>query len=218
MWNRFKVNNEDTRKKSLLLTLNRLHTLFWCFFCWLWTNKCRLESFSFLILLVCFKWSKPSSALIIVGKNGIAFVSTRINKYSMTVKVKKRYISNCFQLLLILDVYQLTVIDVNWLPLILEQKWNTKSSLKPKKLLQVDLRAGISGKRYLTTFQVVLSKDSPRLTRKKSFISYHQSWYMFLEKYGYRYGSLRRYNTIKTYRWNFFKFSWDVHCRKIYKN
>ena len=26
---------------SLLLTLNRLQTLFWCFHCWLWMSKCR---------------------------------------------------------------------------------------------------------------------------------------------------------------------------------
>ena len=25
---------------SLLLTMNRFHTLLWCFHCWLWTNKC----------------------------------------------------------------------------------------------------------------------------------------------------------------------------------
>ena len=28
---------------SLLLTLNRFHTLFWCFYCWLWTSKFRLR-------------------------------------------------------------------------------------------------------------------------------------------------------------------------------
>ena len=28
----------------LLLTLNRFHTLFWCFQCWIWTRKCRLGS------------------------------------------------------------------------------------------------------------------------------------------------------------------------------
>ena len=27
---------------SLLLSLNRLHTLFWCFHCWVWTSKCQL--------------------------------------------------------------------------------------------------------------------------------------------------------------------------------
>ena len=26
----------------LLLTSNRFHRLFWCFYCWLWTRKCRL--------------------------------------------------------------------------------------------------------------------------------------------------------------------------------
>ena len=28
----------------ILLTLNRIHTLFWCFLCWFWTSKCRLGS------------------------------------------------------------------------------------------------------------------------------------------------------------------------------
>ena len=44
MWNLFRVNNEDNDAVlvSLLLTLNRFHTLFWFFHCWLWLNKCRL--------------------------------------------------------------------------------------------------------------------------------------------------------------------------------
>ena len=29
---------------SLFLTLNRFHTLFWCFHCWLWSSKWRLGS------------------------------------------------------------------------------------------------------------------------------------------------------------------------------
>ena len=27
-----------------LLTLNRFHILFWCYYCWLWTSKCRLRT------------------------------------------------------------------------------------------------------------------------------------------------------------------------------
>ena len=44
MWNLFKANNKQNRTKSLtlLLTLNRFHTFFWCFCCWFWTSKCRL--------------------------------------------------------------------------------------------------------------------------------------------------------------------------------
>ena len=42
VWNMFDVN--DVVLVLLLLTLNRFHTLFWCFHCWLWTNKCRLGS------------------------------------------------------------------------------------------------------------------------------------------------------------------------------
>ena len=33
-----KLKLKDTRA----ITLNRFHTLFWCFHCWLWTSKCRL--------------------------------------------------------------------------------------------------------------------------------------------------------------------------------
>ena len=49
MWNLFKVNIKDARTMLLkfwclfLVTLNRFHTFFWCFHCWLWTNKCGLE-------------------------------------------------------------------------------------------------------------------------------------------------------------------------------
>ena len=53
----FKFNNKDHQNHvndvvlvSLLLTLNRFHTLFWCSYCWLWTSKWQLES---LILLTC---------------------------------------------------------------------------------------------------------------------------------------------------------------------
>ena len=31
------------RSGVLLLTLNRFHILFWCFYCWLWTSKYRLR-------------------------------------------------------------------------------------------------------------------------------------------------------------------------------
>ena len=65
----FKVNNRKNRKMceicskliiktpeqhdgndvilmSLLLTLNRFHTLFWCFHSWLWTNQCQLGCYN----------------------------------------------------------------------------------------------------------------------------------------------------------------------------
>ena len=46
----FKFNNKNTKTKceiyvvlvSLLLTLNIFHTLFQCFYCYLWAGKCRL--------------------------------------------------------------------------------------------------------------------------------------------------------------------------------
>ena len=63
----FKINNVNTRSMhgirskliktaewkdaidvvsvSFLLTLNRFHTLFQCFHCWIWTSKCRLQRF-----------------------------------------------------------------------------------------------------------------------------------------------------------------------------
>ena len=34
----------DIVLESLLLTLNKFHTLFWCFHCWLWISKCWLGS------------------------------------------------------------------------------------------------------------------------------------------------------------------------------
>ena len=46
------VNNIDTRTTllvSLLLILNRFHTLLWCFNCWLWTCKYWLEMKSDLV-------------------------------------------------------------------------------------------------------------------------------------------------------------------------
>ena len=50
VWNLFKVKNKhqdyikDVVLVSLLLTLKKFYTLFWCFYCWLWTMKCRLDS------------------------------------------------------------------------------------------------------------------------------------------------------------------------------
>ena len=41
VWNVFKV----TTAVSLMLTLNRFHTLFWCFHCWIWSSKFHLGSF-----------------------------------------------------------------------------------------------------------------------------------------------------------------------------
>ena len=45
----FKVNNRNTRKsceiclKLAIKTLERRHTLFYCFYYWLWTSKCWLH-------------------------------------------------------------------------------------------------------------------------------------------------------------------------------
>ena len=41
VWNVFKV----TTAISLMLTLNRFHTLFWCFHCWIWSSIFHLGSF-----------------------------------------------------------------------------------------------------------------------------------------------------------------------------
>ena len=41
VWNLFKVNH-DVVLVSLLLTLNKFHPLFWCFYCWLKTTKCQV--------------------------------------------------------------------------------------------------------------------------------------------------------------------------------
>ena len=43
--NLFRVDNKDTSTTSLtwfwslLSTLNKFHTLLWCFYCWIWTSK-----------------------------------------------------------------------------------------------------------------------------------------------------------------------------------
>ena len=41
---------------SLLLTLNRFHTLFWCFHCWLWACKDWLKKTFFEIFVVLFSF------------------------------------------------------------------------------------------------------------------------------------------------------------------
>ena len=45
--NLLKFNNKDTRMMSLmsfwyLVYFEQISRLFWCFYCWLWTRKCRL--------------------------------------------------------------------------------------------------------------------------------------------------------------------------------
>ena len=39
------ININDVVLVSSVLTLNRFHTLFWCFHCWLWISKCQLGQF-----------------------------------------------------------------------------------------------------------------------------------------------------------------------------
>ena len=46
---------------SLLLTLNRFHKLFKCFYDWLWTSKCRLGTFKKFLLM----WKQDSLKPII---------------------------------------------------------------------------------------------------------------------------------------------------------
>ena len=41
-WTRHQSDVTDVVLVSLLLNLNRFHTLFWCFYSLLWTSKCRL--------------------------------------------------------------------------------------------------------------------------------------------------------------------------------
>ena len=56
-WKQLYVNNKDTRMTSmtsfyvilvsLFLTYSRFHTLFLCFYCWLWTSKFQLGAYFF---------------------------------------------------------------------------------------------------------------------------------------------------------------------------
>ena len=64
----FKVNKRSTRTKcevndvvlvSILFTLNKFHTLFCCFCCWLWTSKCRLGKLQTKTVAVIFPGHKP---------------------------------------------------------------------------------------------------------------------------------------------------------------
>ena len=42
LWIMFTITTLDIVMMALLLTLNIFHTLFQCFYCWLWTCNCRL--------------------------------------------------------------------------------------------------------------------------------------------------------------------------------
>ena len=56
---------------SLLLTLNRFHTLFWCFY-WFWTSKCRIGIEAYKSCFV-ISMSFSSKKLGIIRKNDIKY-------------------------------------------------------------------------------------------------------------------------------------------------
>ena len=78
--NLFKVNSKDIRTTSftLLWTLNRFHTLLWCFHFWKWTSKLRLAKLLIYIILrenriivkvleksfSCLTWTTAVSSII----------------------------------------------------------------------------------------------------------------------------------------------------------
>ena len=53
-WNTRKRHDIDAFLAFLLLTPNIFHTFFWCFFCWVWTSKCLLESMMWLKIMNIF--------------------------------------------------------------------------------------------------------------------------------------------------------------------
>ena len=57
---------------SLFLTLNRFHTLLWCYHCWLWTNKCQL---GILLSLIKVKLKSESRAKNSFSKSGFNLYS-----------------------------------------------------------------------------------------------------------------------------------------------
>ena len=88
----FKVNIKNTRTMSM--TLNIFHTLFWCLYRWLWTSKCQLGQCDFwecnancssfsqsmalicvLLLMFCYSFLATSyiCSLDIINSNDIFF-------------------------------------------------------------------------------------------------------------------------------------------------
>ena len=77
MRNMFKVNNKDTRTHkvndkvknkdtidvvlaTLFLILNTFHSLFQCFYFWIWSITCRLRLFVVLTICACWNQFRPS--------------------------------------------------------------------------------------------------------------------------------------------------------------
>ena len=83
---RFKVSNNKYNITDVvlvsLLTLNRFHTFFWCFRCWIWTSTCRLGSSS--IFTVFFK-KIPNVNLVFLLLTLIAYFVC-YEKYFLEVK------------------------------------------------------------------------------------------------------------------------------------
>ena len=59
---------------SLLLTLNRLNTLFWCFQCWLWISKYRLGTVDTLFWIAEYELTHFNIVLYFIQEQVIWFV------------------------------------------------------------------------------------------------------------------------------------------------
>ena len=87
--NLFKVNNNvsDIVPGSLLLILEKLHTMFSCFHCWIWASKCRVEylpagfnyiRYFFSIYNLCL------SLTILISHNVLVFLLLTVNMFLLT--------------------------------------------------------------------------------------------------------------------------------------
>ena len=74
---------------SLLLILNRFHTLFWWFCCWLWTSPCRLRNKKlFLILGLLTKYITFTKVLFYVLRHTCCFQCSVLRPFYLALACK----------------------------------------------------------------------------------------------------------------------------------
>ena len=111
----------------LLLPLNKFHTLFWCFHCWLWTSKCRLvRKLALKITLIIHYTSRFTAAVYLWLLQTSNFTTpwvffTLLYKwYQIALSVSyyflpHRFLKLCLQELHILKIFIITVVCIYYL-------------------------------------------------------------------------------------------------------